>query len=288
MKKNLLTFVSIVLLTVSAFAQERLNDEQKEMKSEIAQEIKEARNAVKSLKQDVTAAKQTAGTSTQSAVTVADVGEPDSFGKNVKFFGTAVTGAVYMHKGCDAASLSVDGIVLGVDDRCLDVTNTLVTSTATFNDIGRINLPAKSADNVIYFIANNLFNYSIFNSTATANFGRLTYSPSVTIESDALLDPAALNPDTGLPMNGSFTTGINGSKTFNRTYQTGASDFGLERYSTAATRGFARSYFADLGLSNHVINQIYKKPMTIKLNLRVSTRLVEDGVAFYTMRFMGN
>jgi hypothetical protein len=287
MKKILLTLISMTLLNFAISAQDRLTQDQKEQKNEIAKEVKEARNELKGLKQDSITSKPTSEVPTR-AVTTADVGEPDSFGKNVKFLGTAVTGAVYMHKGCDAASLSVDGIVLGVDDRCLDVTNTLVTSTATFNDIGRINLPAKSADNVIYFIANNLFNYSIFNPTATANFGRLTYSPSVTIESDALLDPAALNPDTGLPMNGSFTTGISGSKTFNRTYQTNASDFGLERYSTAATRGFARSYFADLGLPNNVINQIYKKPMTIKLNLRVSTRLVEDGVAFYTMRFTGN
>ena len=52
----------------------------------------------------------------------------------------------------------------------------------------------------------------------------------------------------------------------------------LDRYSLAATRGLARSLWSDLGLPNNVINQLYKKPMTIKLNLRSGRmKAVQDG-----------
>jgi hypothetical protein len=287
MKKILLTMLLMALSNFAISAQERLTQDQKDQKNEIAKEVKDARNEFKGLKQDsMNAAKPNAEAPTR-AVTTADVGEPDSFGKNVKFLGTAVTGFVLIYYSCDPTVLATDGIVLGVDDRCMEVSNPLIATTATFNDIGRIKLPAKSADNVIYYVANHLINYSIFNSNATPALGRVTYSPGITIESEALLDPTAIDPNTGLPMNGSYTTGI-GSKTFNRTFQPNESDFVLDRYSLAATRGLARGFFADLGLPNNVINQLYKKPMTIKLNVRVSTRLVNDGQVFFSMRFMGN
>ena len=45
-------------------------------------------------------------------------------------------------------------ITLGADDRCLAQTGG-ATSSAVFSDLGRITIPGRSADNVIYFVLNN-------------------------------------------------------------------------------------------------------------------------------------
>ena len=90
-----------------------------------------------------------------SLLTAADVGEPDSFGKNVKFLGTAATGAVYVYHSCDPQILLDElEITLGADDRYLAQTGG-ATSSAVFSDLGRITIPGRSADNVVYFILNN-------------------------------------------------------------------------------------------------------------------------------------
>jgi hypothetical protein len=283
--KKIMTLLSITLLfsaLTSVIAQDNEGDDRKQIREAAAQELKDFRTENKS--------GNTAKPTNSKAVvlTAADVGEPDSFGKNVKFLGTATSGVILIYHSCDPVVLAAEDVVLGPDDRCMDVSNPAVTTTATFNDVGRIKIPAKSADNVIYFIANN-FLYSFMNNSNTlVSSGRISYTPTVTIESEALLDPLAIDPTTGLPMNGSFTTGIGGGKTIVKTMQPNAIETNIERYSTAATRGFARGYFADLGLPTSVINKIYTKPMTIKLNIRVSTRYVEDGQAAFSMRFMGN
>lgn len=226
---------------------------------------------------------------TESLLSVAAVGEPDSFGKNAKFLGTAQTGIVYVYYSCDPAVLLAElQLTLGADDRCLALPTLGQSVTATFNDIGRISIPARSVDNTIYFIQNNLVSYDLSNPSANRVFANLIYSPTYTIESDALNDPAAIDPTTGQPMNGSFTTGVNGSRIFTKSAEPGAFESVFDRFSSTGTRGFARSYFADLGLPQSVINRIYNRPMTIRLNLRVRANYLTFGQFGYSVRFLGN
>lgn len=226
---------------------------------------------------------------TESLLSVTDVGEPDSFGKNAKFLGTATSGIVYIYYSCDPAILLAElELTLGADDRCLALPTPGQSVTATFNDIGRIKIPKNSVDNVIYFIQSNLLNYDLSNPNANTVFSTFSYTPTYTIESDALNDPAAIDPTTGLPMNGSFTTGVGGSQFIFKSFAGDAQETIVDRYSSSATRGFARSYFADLGLPQNVINKLYNKPMTIKLNLRVRGNFIIFGQFGYSVRFLGN
>ena len=282
MKKTLLLML-ICVSFLSISAQRKIDSEtEKARKAEISEE---RRNLLKEIIEP-----QSKGTTeTTSLLSVTDVGEPDSFGKNAKFLGTAQTGIVYVYNSCDPAVLLADlGLTLGTDDRCLPLPTLGQSVTATYNDIGRINFPKNSIDNVIYFIQSNLVNYELSNPNANQVFSNFSYSPSYTLVSDALLDPAAIDPNTGLPMNGSFTTGVGGGKVIVKTYPANSSDLVSERFTSSATRGFARSYFADLGLPQSVINKIYNKPLTIKLNLRVRANFFTFGQFGYSVRFLGN
>lgn len=273
MKKILLVITIIGLAAPLALTQKKLD----------------ASGAREPLFKELTEIKKEQQNPINSLLSVADVGEPDSFGKNVKFLGTAATGVVYVYYSCDPAILLADlDLTLGATDRCLAHTPGGTTSSAVFTDLGKISIPARSVNNVIYFIVNNTQSSDLFNSFANGMPIQVSYSPRLTIESAALNDPAAVDPTTGLPLNGVLTVSAFGSKFFNRTLPAGESEFLLDSYSSAATRGLARSYFADLGLPPSVINQLYNKPMTIKLGMRVSVRGVSFGQYYYSTRFMGN
>jgi hypothetical protein len=271
--KNLFILMTVCLSfqMVSAQKTADADDSRQAILQEMAEIKKDQQNPINSMQQ------------------VLDVGEPDSFGKNAKFLGTAGTGVVYVYRSCDPAVLLAElDLTLGADDRCLAHVVGGATSSGTFDDLGRITIPGKSADNVIYFILNNTVNSDLRNDFANGLPVFLSYIPRLTIESSALNDPAAVDPTTGMPLNGVLTISAGGTKQFSKTIPANDSEFYFDSYSRAATRGFARSYFEDLGLPTRVINQLFKQPMTIKLGMRVSVRGVYFGQYLYSIRFLGN
>jgi hypothetical protein len=274
MKKQLLLLLIICAGIQMTAAQKNADAEQESRRAiqkEIAEIKKEQQNPINSL------------------LSVADVGEPDSFGKNVKFLGTASTGVVFVYRSCDPAILLAElELVLGADDRCLAQPFGAGTVSATFTDLGRITIPGRSVDNVVYFVLNNTAGSETQNTFANGIPVFSSYIPRITIESAALNDPAALDPNTGQPLNGVLTVSAFGTKIFNKTVPANDFEFFYDSYSSAATRGFARSYFADLGLPQTVINNLYRQPMTIRLGMRVATRNVSFGQYFYAMRLTGN
>lgn len=254
-----------------------------------AQKNANAERSRKAVLKELTNLKKEQQNPVNSLLSAADVGEPDSFGKNVKFLGTAATGVVYVYHSCDPAVLLAETeVTLGADDRCLVNVVGGGTASATFTDLGRITIPGRSADNVIYFILNNTVSSETQNGFANGLPVFSSYIPRLTIESAALNDPSALDPTTGLPLNGVLTVSAFGARVFNKTVPTDDFEFFYDTYSSAATRGFARSYFADLGLPQTVINQLYRQPMTIRLGMRVAARNVSFGQYSYAMRLSGN
>jgi hypothetical protein len=244
---------------------------------------KETRETRQEMLRDVAEARAQAGQQANAPAPVGTLGEPDSFGKNALFLGTVSAGVIYVDHDCDPATLP-----LGPDDRCLTVPDPTVTTSATYTDLGRITIPGKMVSNVIYMINNHNTNWIFQNSTASNASGRMTYTPTITIESDALNDPAAIDPNTGNPMNGSYTTAGNGSKSMVETLFPGYAATHLEAYSRANTVGLSRTFFAALGLPTSVINQLYKKPVTIRLGAIVTVRYVTFGDFLYSARLLGN
>ena len=250
-----------------------------------AQDRSEVKSEVKAMRDSILKERRGQVKPTGQAVTAADVGEADSFGKNALFLGIAQSGIVLIDPTCDPNDIGT----LGPDDHCITVADPTVAVPSTeFDDIARITIPGKSVNNIVFAISNHQLSFDLVNSSASPVQGRISYVPSVTIISDALNDPSAIDPNTGLPMSGSFTpTGL-GTYSTNETLAPGASRLLNHSYSRANTLGFSRTFFAGLGLPNNVIDQLYKKPMTIKLNVRVSSRYVDFATILFTARFLGN
>ncbi len=278
--KNVL-FVAVVLTAALAVPAQDVTQILKDANHERAEIVKRSK-AERSANQGSKVADAKSGPSLM-AVTDEEVGDAASFDKNVKFFGVAATGVVFIDSDC---SLILPD--LGPDDRCLQITDTAVLTDITYNDIGRITFPAKSAKNIVYAITNH--NTSVFsrNGTAANSTGLFNYFPSFTLESDALNDPAAIDPATGNPMNGSYTTGGVGSRTSQKTLAPTFIELDNLSYTRANTLGFSRRFWEALGLPPSVVDNIYKKPLTIKLNMRIRARFVEFGTFNYGVRFLAN
>lgn len=226
-----------------------------------------------------------------------DFNDTASFGKNAKFLGSLYAGTLYVYRSCDPQVLLDElQLVLAADDHCIVHNSTTPMSTSTvFDPVWQITIPANTVDNVVYPMLNNTVGFDAtpgvapFDNGYGAGFASIRFSPVVTIESTALSDPAAVDPVTGLPLNGSYTTTLPGTRV--KGFVVGVDDFFSENdsYASVSGRGLSRTYFAALGLPNGVITNLFKKSMTLKFGIRADVNgPVQQAFFSYTFRLLGN
>lgn len=268
MKRSLLITVLFITAVVAVYSQKTMD-----------------REAAKAAREEMREAKAQA-----ALATAADFADPDSFGKNAKFLGSMYAGTFYIYKSCDPAVLLADlGVTLAPDDKCTVHTPAApMAMTEFFDSVWQITIPGRTVDNVIYPMLNHRGGYDVFDSTVGGPV-EIVYAPKVTIESAALNDPAAIDPNSGLPMNGSFTTTLAGTQVRNFTYTVGDGVTDWTSRATVGGRGFSRTYFAALGLPQNVINNLFRQQMTLKFGMRARVRgPVYDAAFYYTVRLLGN
>jgi hypothetical protein len=287
MSKTLFIFLVIALVTVQTATAQKLKN---------IDALREASRIARQELQDDK--KQTANT--LALATPADFNDTASFGKNAKFLGSLYAGTLYVYRSCDPQILLDEfGVVLAPDDHCIVHNSaTPMTTTTVFDPVWQITIPANSVDNVIYPMLNNTVGFDAFpsslgppigNNGYLAGFASYRFTPVVTIESSALNDPAAIDPTTNQPMNGSFTTSLAGTRV--KGFFVGEEDFMSENdsYASVSGRGLSRTYFAAIGLPQGVINNLFKRSMTLKFGIRADVNgPVQQAFFSYTFRLLGN
>lgn len=276
MKRSI--FIAMIMASAffGSFAQS------KDDKTAIREQRVEASREMKEMK---------SGSQASDSLVPADFNDTDSFGQNVKFLGSLYAGTLYVYKSCDPAVLLADlQLTLAPDDKCAvhdyaAQTPTLMQTTTVFDPVWQITIPKNTVSNVIYPLLNNGVAYdSINGNTGQAS---VRYTPRLTIVSDALNDPAAVDAD-GNPLNGSLTVSLAGSRVRGFTVVPGEFMSDLDNYASVAGRGLSRAYFRALGLPNSVINNLFKKEMTLKFGITARVTGPIDYAHFsYTFRLLG-
>ncbi|MEP6924606.1 MAG: hypothetical protein ABI954_09080, partial [Pyrinomonadaceae bacterium] len=176
------------------------------------------------------------------------------------------------------------------DDRCFVAAPYPNLTSFDVRDIGRVTIPANTTKTVLYRLANHSINYQLFNTTGTQNASAtFRYQPYMTIESMALNDPRAIDPATGLPMNGKLDISVGGSRSVNRTMNTGERDNEFFSYSRGDNNGLTKRFFIEnYNLPPDIVDNLFRRQITIRLNLRGSTRLVDQAILSYGIRLLGN
>jgi len=271
--KSFLALVSVFALSLIANGQSLSRSEMREARKEAIREKNEQKQAV------------LAG----AAIVNSPFNDADSFGKNVKFLGSLYAGTVYVYYTCDPAIFEADfGVPLAPDDKCVAYTPNTPGSTFEFYDPAwEFVIPGRTVDNVIYPLLNNSTGFDSF--TTTGYPFTYFYSPRVKIESEALNDPAAIQPRTGQHMKGPIHTSLAGSQT--RTFSTTPGEFltDYRSYASVSGRGLSRAYFKALGLPDSVVNNLFKKDMKLKFGIRGrATGPIDFSQMFFTYRLIGN
>ena len=216
-----------------------------------------------------------------AALTPEDVGDADSFGRNVTYLGLAQTMAVTLADDCSGSDPALE--------RCI-VNNPAPAPTAFDEaDLASMNLPAKATKSLICFgltpfISVNWINFSATNQTAS-----FSASAVINIENEVLDDPLLLDPNTGLPFAGVLQLGLSTWHN-SHTIEPGESENERSTQTRSCIAGIVnkRSLVENFGLSETQANQFFKKPMTIRFGARGSTQSSDFTNYFYGIRLYGD
>lgn len=214
-----------------------------------------------------------------AAPTVDDVGDPDSFGRNLRWLGLAQANVV-LDPVCDPAVIT---------DPCTVVSPT-ATTNFSFVDAARIVLPAKATRSLMCYWFSPYLTVTYTNPGTTAAVSWLRYNPTLTIENPVLDDPALINPQTGLPFGGRLTSAMTASEMFQVPLPPGMSVTERSRDSAVCIAGFVhRRMLTDtFGLTPAQADEFYKKPTTVRLNISGQVRGVSEATLIFGLRIIGD
>ncbi len=215
--------------------------------------------------------------------TVDDVGDLDSFGRNVRWLGLA-TALVQISTDCPSI-LAEDPTAL-----CQQVNDLAVTTPFAFNDIARIKLPANASNSLLCHWFSPRVAVTFFNPTANPVPGRYSYNPTLTVENPVLNDPALIDATTGAPFNGKLSTGMSASESMQVVVDPGFPITQSLRDSVVCQSGLIskRALVETYGLTAAQADSFFANPTTVRLNVSGSSRFVDYTLYSFGLRTVGS
>lgn len=216
-----------------------------------------------------------------AAPSVEDVGDPDSFGRNVTYLGVTQIMPVVVTPDCSESDPTFE--------RCVESAAAPAPTSFDESDLAVIELPAKATRSLLCFTVTPSVRVNWSNPLATPATAQFTAFASISIENDVLSDPTLIDPGTGLPFGGSVELGLS---TYHDTHtlQPGEVDNKTLFATRACIGGLVsrRALIENYGLTEAQANQFFKKPMTLRFGARGSVALADFSNYFYGIRLYGD
>lgn len=208
-----------------------------------------------------------------------DVGDPDSFGRPVKWLGMISSPLIVLRPDCTPQPGEPDTM------RCVPLASGHAVQEV--NDLGHIVLPARSVDSFICHWQSPSMSANM-QGMYDEPYGRayLTMYPVIRIESEVFKDPALIDPETGEPLNGAMDVYLN-TAGVDATLAPGARTYLRNTASRVCVGGIInraslKSYY---GLTDEQVRAVFRHPMTLTLRATISARNVLNGYASVGYRF---
>lgn len=210
-------------------------------------------------------------------VTVEDVGDVDSFGRNLRWLGVTQL---------DAA-LRID--CSGWSGPCQAIAPGTLTSF-NFTDLARIRLPPRATKSLLCYWVSPLVTVSYGNPSASTVNALLRYSPTLTIENPVLNDPALINPMTSLPFGGRLDTSMTSSEFHETPLAPGVAFTQRSRDSAVCIAGFLskRSLVDNYGLTDAQATAFFQQETMVRMNLTGAVNHVTDANFTFGLRIIGD
>ncbi|GAB3359739.1 hypothetical protein [Lysobacter tyrosinilyticus] len=212
------------------------------------------------------------------AVTVEDVGDVDSFGRNLKWLGVTQMNAALT---TDCSTWTGPG--------CQVITPGAFTSFS-FTDLAHIRLPPKATKSLLCYWVSPLVTARFENPGASPVNALLRYNPTLTVENPVLNDPALINPMTGLPFGGHLDTGMTSSEFYEVPLAPGAAFTQRSRDSAVCIAGFLtkRALVDSYGLTDAQAAAFFQQETTVRMNLTGAVNHVTDASFVFGFRIIGD
>jgi len=225
-------------------------------------------------------AQQTAG------VSASDVGDADSFGRNVHWMGLMTSGFIQLTdqaSDCDPANFQG-----GPDDHCVVLNAQPAITTFDFPDVGRMMIPAKSANSLFCHMQTPISS-GLLQDYATTNLGaRVVFNPVFTFQNEVLNDPSIIDPSSGLPYNGKITFTLPGIS-HQLTLQPGESFFARDDETRVCINGMiSKAQLKSAGLTDAQATNFFKKDTIVTMGINGNARGVVFASIVNNVRWQGD
>jgi hypothetical protein len=227
------------------------------------------------------AAPAAGGVAAAAGPTIEDVGDPDSFGRNVTYIGMTQTDSVTLAEDCTGSDPTFD--------RCIIRNPPPGLTSFNESDLAVINLPARSTKSLICFAITPFIGVTWNNPTGDMQIAGFSASAPIIIDNEVLNDPALIDPTTGLPFGGSLRLSLS---TWHNQHSIGPGEFESENsfQSRSCIAGIvSKNALTQLyGLSEAQATQFFKKPMTLHFGARGFVQSSDFTQYFYGIRLYGD
>jgi hypothetical protein len=215
---------------------------------------------------------------TPSAHPPGDVGDPDSFGRNVQWLGLA-DGEVDLLDDCTGDTFA-----------CQPLAAPPGVTSFSFEDLGHITLPARAAHSLLCYWFSPFLTIGYGNDSAAPVVAKLNYTPTVTIENSVLDDPSLIDPNTGLPFGGQLLTGLTSSERFEVPLPAATHITERTRDSAVCIAGLIslNTLVQNYGLTDAQARDFFRQEMTLRLNVTGSAQYVDTATLYFGWRIVGD
>ena len=220
-----------------------------------------------------------------AAPTVEEVGDADSFGRDVVYLGNAQTSNVALQSDCtpDPSNPPLP------NDRCVVLNAQPASTSWNEGGLATMQLPAESTKSLICFaLTPNVF-FEFHNLTGVPQSNALfTARAVITIENEVLDDPTLIDAGTGLPFNGRIVLPLS-TYSESRSIAVGEREQKSLFLSRHCIGGLVskRSLVAS-GLTDMQARQFFKKPMKLTFGSSGTVQIADFANYFYGIRLYGD
>ncbi len=217
-----------------------------------------------------------------AAPTIEEVGDVDSFGRNVIWLGLTST-FINLSDSCPTDPENPDEL-------CQVLAPAPGFTSFNFEDAARMTLPGKSAHSLLCYWFSPVLTVNYANLGATRTFGRFRYTPTLTVENPVLDNPALIDPTTGAPFGGKLLTSMTSSENYQVPLEPGVAFTERTRDSAVCMAGLLtrRSLIENYGLTETQAKEFFKQPTTIRLNVSGSAQNVGFASLVFGLRIVGD